>query len=491
MSLGYESPQLARLNVEYRRICDDFDNNLITASEARTQVLGLLYVDELGDAWVVDTKRSGRDAHFVRKPRTDRRPSQLEIPQLAQLNREYRRICDDFDNNLITASEARAFVHGLIYVDERGDAWVVDTKRSGRNAHFIREPRAKTAPPKEIPREISPPLRKTVSPETEIPEDHPEEFVRHSPREELERLTKREPLKFTGSKVAYQTLATGIIALVLLSFITVVLGDDSEPVTSQTTISQPSVSSAVSTPSTQPPPSTTQAPTSFTKKYTSRESVPFEQLIEFGTSVQNRPLSFIRRGTPGKTRVMIVGAIHGDEIAGLDVVEILKKAFLGTNIDLWIVPTMNPDGIVLKTRQNANKVDLNRNFPQRWEPIGKPGFWQYSGPSAASEPETRAMQSLGELIKPQLTIWYHQNYFRISPATGREGQIRKRYAQLVDLPLLTIVGGRYTGTGAQWTESVTAKNGVGFTVEFGDDLRENEAQKNADAIFTIVEEFFD
>jgi protein MpaA len=151
---------------------------------------------------------------------------------------------------------------------------------------------------------------------------------------------------------------------------------------------------------------------------------------------------------------------------------------------------LNPDGTELNIRQNANKVDLNRNFPVRWKPLGKSGFWQWSGPGAASEPETKSMIPLGKMIQPQLTIWYHQDYFRISPGVGRDGDIRERYAILVDLPILKIEGGTYSGTSSMWSETLNDNDTTSLTVEFGKGLREGEAQANVDAIKTVVKEFY-
>ena len=39
-------------------------------------------------------------------------------------------------------------------------------------------------------------------------------------------------------------------------------------------------------------------------------------------------------------------------------------------IDLWVVPAYNPDGLARGTRRNAHGVDLNRNYPYHWAPLG-------------------------------------------------------------------------------------------------------------------------
>ncbi|MCP4593765.1 MAG: hypothetical protein GY842_23785 [bacterium] len=73
-----------------------------------------------------------------------------------------------------------------------------------------------------------------------------------------------------------------------------------------------------------------------------------------------------------------VSTMHGDEIVGTKMCMMLIEEML-TNygsdsqidniideVDLWIVPLMNPDGYdkASRTRYNNNGVDLNRNFPE-------------------------------------------------------------------------------------------------------------------------------
>ena len=200
-----------------------------------------------------------------------------------------------------------------------------------------------------------------------------------------------------------------------------------------------------------------------------------------GTSVQGRPIEATRYGTPGGTVVVVIGVIHGDEDAGLLITEALGQSTVPQGIDLWLVPTINPDGTALSRRTNANQVDLNRNFPYAWSKMGKPGYWQYAGDRRASEPETKAIIKFLREIKPDLGIWYHQDLNIISPGTGLEGKLRERYSQLTDIPLKRITGGRYTGVAVTWQRN-TFTSGYGFVVELGSSLSVEQASLHAAAV---------
>lgn len=199
-----------------------------------------------------------------------------------------------------------------------------------------------------------------------------------------------------------------------------------------------------------------------------------------GTSVQGRQIVAHRVGS-GRLRVVVIGVIHGDEDAGLAITDLLQRAAPPAGVELWIVPTMNPDGTALGIRGNANRVDLNRNFPYKWAAMGEPGYWQYAGPSRASEPETVAMTAFLRDLKPALGIWYHQDLFMISPGTGLDGRIRAHYARATGLPLKRITGGTYTGVAATWQRS-TIRGALAFVVELGPTLSPADAAVHAAAV---------
>jgi murein peptide amidase A len=86
--------------------------------------------------------------------------------------------------------------------------------------------------------------------------------------------------------------------------------------------------------------------------------------------------------------MLVVGCIHGNEPAGIAIARRLVATTIPIpGLALWVVPVLNPDGVAPHTRQNGRGVDLNRNFPYRWRPLTG---YQYSGPLALSEPESRA-----------------------------------------------------------------------------------------------------
>ena len=245
----------------------------------------------------------------------------------------------------------------------------------------------------------------------------------------------------------------------------------------------------VTTPASTTPSSTTTTTVPSLDEITERSEVPTGVPVEFGRSVLDRPLEVIRRGDVDGARVLVVGCIHGDEDAGTAITRVLETIEVPEGVELWIVPTMNPDGTALDQRHNANGVDLNRNFGVNWAPLGEPGNWQYGGPDAASEPETQAMSRLGELVEPDLVLWYHQDLYRITPSSGLGGQLRARYAELTGLPLLQVTGGTYTGTASQWSRTVTTASGTGFTIELGASLSPDEAVMHAGAVVAVTLEY--
>ena len=223
----------------------------------------------------------------------------------------------------------------------------------------------------------------------------------------------------------------------------------------------------------------------FSASQTTAATDPILERRVIGTSIQGRSLEAYRLGAKGGVVVVVVGVIHGDEDAGLQITNELLKMSAPRGVELWVVPTMNPDGTALDQRGNANLVDLNRNFPYEWVKMGKPGYWQFSGPRRASEPETKAIVKFMREIKPELGIWYHQDLNMISPGTGFEGALRTKYSQLTGIPIKRITGGTYTGVAATWQRSTFAGGGA-FVVELGPSLSSDSALVHAQAVHIVA-----
>ena len=96
-----------------------------------------------------------------------------------------------------------------------------------------------------------------------------------------------------------------------------------------------------------------------------RQPTVLERVV-IGHSVRGRPIRAFHLGEPGKRRVLLVATMHGDEGRPRLILQALRDGRAIRGIDLWVVPTYNPDGLARGTRKNAHGVDLNRNFPYRW-----------------------------------------------------------------------------------------------------------------------------
>jgi murein peptide amidase A len=160
--------------------------------------------------------------------------------------------------------------------------------------------------------------------------------------------------------------------------------------------------------------------------------------------------------------VVVVGCIHGNERAGTAVIRRLRRAYIIDDVDLFLIRSVNPDGMKAGTRQNARGVDLNRNFGHNWEPIGRRWDRYYSGPRPWSEPETRAVRNFILDVKPRVTIWYHQAMALVTKLGGRKDRrIERRYARTVNLPLRHI---ERPGTATRWQNNRLRRT-TAFVVE--------------------------
>jgi murein peptide amidase A len=154
-----------------------------------------------------------------------------------------------------------------------------------------------------------------------------------------------------------------------------------------------------------------------------------------GHSALGRPIRAVELGNPRSARkVLVVGCIHGNEPAGMRVTRLLARGAHPRRFDLWLVNDVNPDGFARRTRQNGRGVDLNRNFPAAWRPLGRPGDLTYAGPHALSEPESRAVVRFVGRIHPDLTIWFHQPQAFVRAWSGPSLRAARRYARLARVP---------------------------------------------------------
>jgi protein MpaA len=210
-------------------------------------------------------------------------------------------------------------------------------------------------------------------------------------------------------------------------------------------------------------------------------SGPLTRLV-LGRSVQGRAISAIELGDPASPRkALVVGCIHGNECAGLAIVRRLEQLGPETGVDLWIVPEANPDGHALDQRQNAHGVDLNRNFPWHWRPLPRGTY--YSGPRAASEPETRIMLRFLRRIHPTISIWFHQ-HMRLVDESGGDVSVERTFARLVGLPLWSLP--RYPGSVTSWENHHFADT-TAFVVELpAGSLSPAAADRYADAVRAVI-----
>jgi protein MpaA len=213
--------------------------------------------------------------------------------------------------------------------------------------------------------------------------------------------------------------------------------------------------------------------------------------LVIGHSVDGRPLVVHRVGPPAAPRkVLVVGCIHGNECAGAAVTRALRSATPPPGVQLLLIDRANPDGSAAGTRGNAHGVDLNRNFPWAWRPLG--GVF-YSGPRPDSEPETRALRRFilrgahaagGGGSGPAVSIWFHQHMNFVILERGSSRVLMRHYARVAHLrtgPYPAVPGG-----GPRW-ENHALPNASAFAVELAaGPLPRWRVRANARAVLAVA-----
>jgi protein MpaA len=152
--------------------------------------------------------------------------------------------------------------------------------------------------------------------------------------------------------------------------------------------------------------------------------------VMLGRSGDGRPIDAIEVGNPrAAIRVLVFGCIHGNETAGIAIARALERV-APRDLDVWVVPDLNPDGVAAGTRQDGRGVDINRNFPWRWRPMS--GVYA-SGPHPFSEREARIARALILRLRPHVTIWFHQHLDMVWAAGGNR-RIERTFARVSGLP---------------------------------------------------------
>jgi predicted deacylase len=145
----------------------------------------------------------------------------------------------------------------------------------------------------------------------------------------------------------------------------------------------------------------------------------------------------LRWGEPDRPTLYLGGAVHGWEWENCyGLVRLAELLGEGAEMGLdapalhWVImPVQNPWGFDHFTRQNADGVDLNRNFDHGWEDypmpqdVAVPWDYNYKGTRPASARETQVIQGLVDELEPVGLIDFHTADYVLMPAAGCDEEL--------------------------------------------------------------------
>jgi hypothetical protein len=117
-----------------------------------------------------------------------------------------------------------------------------------------------------------------------------------------------------------------------------------------------------------------------------------------GRSAGGRNLYLVHASHGGSPafRILFYAQQHGDEVSGKDALLYLVRdiardpTLLPRDVDLWVMPMVNPDGAEAGTRKNGAGADLNRDHVTLFQP------------------ETQALHGVVRRVRPHLAVDAHE-----------------------------------------------------------------------------------
>ena len=222
--------------------------------------------------------------------------------------------------------------------------------------------------------------------------------------------------------------------------------------------------------------------------------VPSVYELTIGQSIAGRPITAVKIGD-GPRKFVLVGDTHGGPEANTyELTKRLADHFrsnpdqVPASVRLYLIPTLNPDGLALGTRFNASGVDLNRNMntnldtcPENDWKVHVQGAYgiesDTGGTYIESEPESRLIRDI--LLDASGVIFYHASGADVFPAFCEHAPsiaLAKAYAAVTGYrydrywPNYLITGGMHDWASSIGIAAITPELFDGVNVDFEQNL---------------------
>ncbi len=174
------------------------------------------------------------------------------------------------------------------------------------------------------------------------------------------------------------------------------------------------------------------------------------------------------------------GTTHGNENIGTEICWFFVRqltenygsdsliTYLVNTREIWIIPCVNPEGLINRTRGNSNGIDLNRDYGYAWnEESGADVPW--------SQPEIRGFRDFFQNRPFVMTMTYHSgttsvmwpwSYSRIATYDSvAHSQLCQLYGSITGYPAYQISRGLYESQGTSTDFYYGAEGALGFAAE--------------------------